>query len=330
MNPAMHASAPATACYSRPMPATPPSTSRIGLSTLLLLVLPPLLWAGNAVVGRAVQGSVPPLTFNLLRWGLAFCLLLPLAAWVLRPGSPLWPQWRRFALLGLLGVGSYNSLQYLALSTSSAINITLVAASTPVWMLLIGRLFYRAPITRWPAAGAGLSLLGVAVVLARGDWAQLVAVQFVAGDAWMLLASLVWAWYSWLLVRPPSGGYPAAVKGDWAAFLLAQMVMGIFWSGLLSSAEWLVLPGAADLHIDWDWPLAAALVFVALGPSLLAYRCWAAAVGRVGPSVASLFTNLTPLFAAVLSATLLGDWPQPHHLVGFVLIVCGIALAARR
>lgn len=56
-----------------------PTESRLTLSTVLLLVTPPLLWAGNAIVGRVMQGVVPPVTLNLLRWVLAFALLLPLA-----------------------------------------------------------------------------------------------------------------------------------------------------------------------------------------------------------------------------------------------------------
>ena len=97
-------------------------------ATAMLLVTAPLLWAGNAVVGRLVQDLVPPITLNLLRWVLAFVLLLPFAYKVLRPDSTLWPHWRRYALLGLLGIGCYNALQYLALQTSSPINVTLVAA----------------------------------------------------------------------------------------------------------------------------------------------------------------------------------------------------------
>src|SRR5690606_8610338 len=116
---------------------------------------------------------------------------------------------RRFALLGLLGVGLYNALQYLALRTSTPMNVTLVASSIPVWMLMLGRVLYGVTITRRAAFGAVLSLMGVATVLARGDPGQLLQVKLVAGDAWMLLAALVWSWYSWLLVRPPAGGYPA-------------------------------------------------------------------------------------------------------------------------
>lgn len=111
---------------------------RLTPATAALLVIPPLLWAGNAVVGRLVNGLVPPVTLNFLRWVLAFALLLPFAAWVLRRGSGLWTHWRRYALLGLLGVGAYNALQYLALKTSTPINVTLVAASTPIFMLGIG------------------------------------------------------------------------------------------------------------------------------------------------------------------------------------------------
>ena len=79
-----------------------------------------------------------------------------------------------------------------------------------------------------------------------------------------------------------------------------------------------------------DAPLAAALIYVAVGPSLLAYRCWGIGVARVGPTVAGFFNNLTPLFAAVLSATLLGEAPQLYHAAGFVLIVGGIWVSSRR
>jgi len=308
--------------------------SRLTPSTVALLLIPPLMWAGNAVVGRLMQGAIPPITFNFLRWVLAGALLLPLAAWVLRPGSGLWPHRRRFALLGLLGVGLYNALQYMALKTSTPINVTLVASSIPIWMLLLGRMLYGVPITRRAAVGAALSLAGVAVVLSRGELAQLGALRLVAGDGWMLLAALTWAWYSWLLVRPPQNadgsGYPQDIKADWAAFLLAQIAFGLGWSGLMTAGEWMALPASPAGHLQWGWPLAAALVYVAVGPSLLAYRSWGIGVARVGPTVAGFFNNLTPLFAALMSATLLGEMPRLYHAAGFVLIVGGIFVTTRK
>ncbi|MDP3252008.1 MAG: DMT family transporter [Hydrogenophaga sp.] len=306
---------------------------RLSLSTTLLLLAPPLLWAGNAIVGRLMQGVVPPVTLNFLRWTLALALLLPLAGWVLRPGArSMWPHWRRFALLGLLGVGCYNALQYVALKTSTPINVTLVAASMPVWMLLLGRLFYGVAVSRLAAVGAALSIAGVVVVLTRGELAQLKVLQLVPGDAWILLAAILWSWYSWLLARPRPGEDPPHIKSDWAAFLLAQVVMGVAWSGLFAAGEWLTLPepAAGTSAIQWGWPLAAALVYVAVGPSLLAYRCWGAGVARVGPAMAAFFSNLTPLFAALMSATLLGEPPRLYHAVGFVLIVGGILVSSRR
>ena len=73
----------------------------------------------------------------------------------------------------------------------------------------------------------------------------------------------------------------------------------------------------------------AALVYVAVGPSLIAYRLWGLGVAEAGPAVATFFGNLTPLFAALLSAALLGEWPQPFHGLAFALIVAGILVSAR-
>ena len=306
--------------------------ARLTPATAALLLLPPLMWAGNAVVGRLMQGVVPPLTLNFLRWTLALLILLPWAAHVLKPSSALWQHTRRFALLGLLGMGLYNAFQYMALKTSTPVNVTLVAASTPVWMLLLGHWFYGVRITARATMGAVLSLLGVAVVLGRGDWGVLVGLQLVPGDALMLLAAWVWAWYSWLLAKPPVDTQYTELRASWSSFLMAQMALGMLWSGALSGIEWLTLPALPEgqSHLVWGWPLVLGLVFVAVGPSLLAYRAWGAGVARVGPSVAGFFANLTPLFAALLSTLLLGEPPQLYHAAGFVLIVGGIWVSARR
>lgn len=295
---------------------------RLTPGTALLLTLPPLLWAGNAVVGRMINGLVPPLTLNFLRWLLAFVVLLPFAGRVLRPASGLWAHWRQFALLGLFGVGCYNALQYLALKTSTPLNVTLMAASAPIWILGVGWIFFGQRITGRQWVGTVLSIGGVVLVLCRGRWAVLAQLRLVPGDLYMLVAAFAWSLYSWMLVRSRE---PAQWRHDWSAFLLAQIALGLLWSGLFSAGEWAL----TDAHIVWGWPLAAALLYVGLGPAILAYCCWGLGVQRVGPSIAGFFSNLTPLFAALMSAAFLGEWPQLYHGAAFVLIVGGIVVASK-
>ena len=117
-------------------------TQPLTLRSALLLTVPPLMWSANAVVGRMAVGLVPPVTLNWVRWLIAFALLLPLGWAGLRDVQALRTRWVYLSMLGLLGMGSYNALQYLALHTSSPLNVTLIAASSPVWTLAIGRLFY--------------------------------------------------------------------------------------------------------------------------------------------------------------------------------------------
>lgn len=298
-------------------------THKLTPGTALLLVTAPLLWAGNAVVGRLVHDLVPPITLNFLRWAVAFVLLLPLAYGVLRPDHPVWAHWRRYALLGLLGIGLYNALQYMALQTSTPINVTLVGSSMPVWMLAVGAVFFGVSVTRRQLAGAALSMAGVLLVLSRGEWGQLLALRLVPGDLFMLLATISWSFYSWLLVRTSE---PASLRSNWAGFLMAQLVFGLGWSGAFASAEW----ATGHTQITWGWPLAAALAFIALGPAVVAYRCWGVGVQRAGPAVAGFFANLTPLFAALMSAAFLGDTPRLYHGAAFGLIVGGIVVSSRR
>lgn len=293
----------------------------------LLLTLPPLLWAGNAVVGRLLVGSVPPLTLNFIRWVLAALLLLPLGWRVLAQPSLLRPRWPYLLLAGTLGVGTYNALQYLALVTSTPINVTLIAGSMPVWMLAVGALFYGERPRARQAAGALLSLAGVALVIGRGDPAALARVQFVRGDLYVLVAIIAWAFYSWLLARPPvSMRAPQRPDWDWAGMLLLQVLFGLAGAGAAAAGEQLI--GTHAIH--WSGWVVAALIYVAVGPAVIAYRCWGLGVATGGPALAAFFSNLTPLFAALLSTAALGEVPHWYHGAAFALIVGGIVVSSRR
>lgn len=298
-------------------------TTGLTARTALLLMLPPLLWASNAVLGRMSVGWISPLLLNALRWLLAFAFLLPLGWRVLCTDSPLWRRLGYFVLLSLLGVGSYNALQYMALQTSTPINVTLITSSMPVWMLCVGALVYGVRPRKMQIVGAAVSLVGVLVVLSRGDWTTLANVQLVPGDLLVLVGIIAWTFYSWMLARPRD---PSTRSWPWADFLQAQLAFGTLWAGAAAFGEWSV--GAA--HIEWNGWIIALLLYVAIGPSVIAYRCWGIGVERAGPSVAAFFNNLTPVFAAVLSAIVLGEPPQWFHGVAFLLIVGGIVVSSRR
>lgn len=298
--------------------------SRLTPFAIFLLTIPPVLWAANSVTGRALVGLVPPMTLNLLRWCVALVLLLPLGWRVLRPSSTFWRQWPRYAVLGLLGVGCYNAFQYLALETSSPVNVTLVASSVPIWMLAAGRLFYGQRISRNQLLGLVLSICGVLVVMTRGDWHALLGLRLVAGDLYVVGAAICWAFYSWELSKPID--HPS-IRSHWPSFLLVQVLPGTLWSLAFSAVEWQTQPLAT---ISWSWPVFAAILFVGIGPAVLAFRCWGWGMSLTGPAAASFFINLTPLFAALFSAAFLGEMPQLFHALAFVLIVGGIVVSSRR
>ncbi len=287
-------------------------------STLLFLVLPPLLWASNAIVGRLAAGAIPPITLNFLRWVVAILVLLPFVWHRLRQDWPLARKaWVVLAATGFLSTTTYNALQYFALTTSSPINVALITASGPIFTLLMGWLFFQATISRAATLGAVVSLIGVTWVLLRGELLNATRIDFVSGDLFMLLAIALWSLYTWLL-----RGRPAEMSGY--SVLTMQMAWGLLFAVPMVLAEWFLGGYSA---IAWSPKIYSMILFVALGPALLAYLCYQQAVLRTGSQLPMFFLNLTPVFAALMAVVLLGEFPELYHVVGLVLIVAGIVLA---
>lgn len=303
------------------------------LRTLTCLIVPPMMWAGNAVVGHLLVHELPPVAMNTLRWLIVAVLLMPLAWRGLRRWADIRERWVYLAAIGALAVGTYNALQYLALETSSPLNVTLIGASVPIWMMVVGAVGFGQPITGRQMLGALLSGSGVLLVIAKGQWSTLQQVQLVPGDLLMLLASLAWAIYSWLLAKPPASMQEGRRPDwDWAAFLQIQVMFGLVWAGLCTAAEalWRSTAGVPTHYVPATPQAWAAMAFIAIGPSIIAYRGWALGVQAVGPTMAAFFGNLIPIFAALWSAIFLSQHPSWYHPVALALIVCGIAVSSRR
>ena len=291
--------------------------------TAFYLTTAALMWAGNAIVGKILVQSSSPVLLNTIRWGVTALILLPFAWRVFGSASPLWQSSKRFALLSLLGVGSYNVLLYLALKSSTPINVTLIGASMPIWAIVIGALFYKEQPNIKQIIGAVISLIGVTVVIVRGELERLIEIEFVAGDLLRVLATILWGAYSWMLSHPKES---TERTWPWSYFLLAQVGFGFCWSLGFAVTEWQL----EYSYFTWSWPTVFMIIYVIIGPSLIAYRCWGLGVSGAGATVATFFTNLIPLFTAILSTLLLQKPPELFQGVAFALILAGIYLSIQK
>jgi drug/metabolite transporter (DMT)-like permease len=289
----------------------------------LLAALPPLFWAGNFVLARALHADLPPLALSFWRWALALLILLPFgwrAMW--RQRHLLRRHWRLLATLALLGVTGYNSMLYMGLQDTTATNAVLLSSVAPVLIVALSFVLLREPLRPAVLVGLALSLAGVWLILSAGAPARLLDIGLQAGDGWILATALDWALYSVLLRRRPAGLDPVG-------FLTTLMVLGLPPLAGLYAWElgWQVggglgfAPSATNL---------AAIGYVALFPSVLAYIFWNRAVAELGPNRTGQYMHLVPVFGIVLGVLVLGERLQWFHAVGAALIAGGILSSAQR
>lgn len=279
------------------------------------LTLTVLLWSGNFVVGRAVAGRVDPLTLNALRWSIALALWSPMF-W--RADARQWAAafgiWPRLAFLGVSGIAVFHTCTYRALQTTPVVNALLVLSTTPLLILAGSAALGRARLRRRDGLAVLLSVAGVAVLLAHGDIAALARLAFGAGDLWMLAAALAWSGYTLALRGLPGEVPPALVLG-------VPMVVGVAVVAPMAVVFGRTSPAALDGAI---W---AAVLYVAVGASLVAYLCWNWGVARLGPEPAGYFINLMPVFGAALAWLALGETIDAGQAAGAAVILSAIVVS---
>ena len=282
----------------------------------LVLLLPPLFWAGNFIVGRAFSAELGAITMSFYRWLLALCLLAPFAYSRVRQELPVvLNHLPILTVLALLSVASFNVLLYLGLRDTEATNALLINSSIPVWIVLFGVLFYDDSLTLRRGLGILVSLLGVSFLIFSGQSQRLTVNP---GDLWVISSSIGWALYSLTLRKKPSD-----LSG--LGFLAYIVLFGVCFNGLLLAINPL---NEAPLPMTLDTLYAVG--YVAIFASLGAYVCWNYGVGQLGAQVAGQYIHLMPFYGVLLASLFLNESLSYHHWVAGGLIATGLILALRQ
>jgi drug/metabolite transporter (DMT)-like permease len=286
------------------------------LQAFLLLALANLFWSGNWIAGRALRDAFEPAALNFWRWTVATLVLAPFALPGLRGKLPLLRQHAGILLLlALTGVAAFQTLVYLGLRSTTAVNAVLLNSSLPMFMLLCSWAIERERASARQVAGMLISLAGIGVILSRGDAQALLRLQLHAGDAWILLAMPVWGIYSVLLKRRPAA--LGAIE-----FLFVISLAGTLLLAPVAAVQTLQgplrMPGTAQI---------LGVLYMGLAASVFAFICWNRGVAVVGANAAGFTVHLLPAFGTVLAILFLGEAFAGFHAAGIVVILAGVLLA---
>ncbi len=277
-----------------------------------------LFWAGNAVVARGVIDSVPPMALSFWRWLVAFVIIAPFAAPFLRRSWPVVRRhWLALLVLSFLSAGMFNTLQYLAAHTTTAVNITLVNSTMPIMIGVFAFLWLGERPGRRQVQGIVIALAGILVVISRGSLDVLLNIGFAAGDLLMVLAIACWGFYSVLLKRQGIPLHPVML-------ITVIIAMALPMTFVLYLTEM-----ALGYHFTWRPEVLPPILYVGIFPALLSYLGWNYGVTVLGPSRSAMFIYLMPLFAAVLATIFLQERLYAYHAGGGLLILVGLYLATR-
>jgi drug/metabolite transporter (DMT)-like permease len=284
-----------------------------------LVFITPALWSVNYLVARWAPGVIAPHALALGRWIVAALVLGAFCAAELRDKRhALRAEWKQLLVLGALGMWVCGAFVYIGGRSTSAVNIGLLYAASPVLIALASALWLREHLGARQMLGVALALAGVLHILLRGDWPALLRLQINAGDAWVAVAVVCWTIYSLLLRAWPS-----------AFSALARLTLTAA-AGVVVLVPFTVIEAVAWWPSEWSWRSLALIVAAALLPGAAAYGAYSIMQRELGAARVGVVMYLGPLYSAVLAWLVLGEPIEGFHLVGGALILPGIYLSTAK
>jgi drug/metabolite transporter (DMT)-like permease len=282
------------------------------------LVAVPAIWGGTFVAGKVVVATLTPLMGSFARYIVA-CVALLVAAFVLEGGLPRLSgrQWAATFVLGLFGVFAYNLFFMGALAKLPASRAALIIALNPAITIAISAVVFKERLSARRWIGVAVALLGVAIVVSKGDFANFAGGGVGLGELFMFAAVTSWALYT-VLGRKVLGGLTPLAATNYAAL----------WGTLLLAVA--AAPAFGTLHpTQFDWRMTVSLLYLGVLGTAVAFVWYYMSVKKVGASTTSIFNNLVPVFGVAISVLLLGEQLLASMLIGGAVTIVGVLMVSR-
>ncbi|MGZ8558737.1 MAG: DMT family transporter [Chitinophagaceae bacterium] len=284
---------------------------------IALAVLAVIIWSGNFVIARGVIKQIPPISLAFYRWLTASIIIFPFALQSFKKEWPVVKQsWQYLFWVSLTGIALFNTFVYIAAHHTTAINLALIGTTTaPVIAIILARIFLKETIGWKKMTGLALCIIGVSILLSKGNFQNLLGFRFTAGDGWILLGAFCFAVYNTLVRKKPKDISPI------------NFLFVAFSSGALLLFPFYVWESFHTAPVAWDVNLLLIILYLGLGTSVICYLCWNVAIGKLGAGRTALFGNLIPVFSSIEAALILNEKFTTVHVVSMLLTFIGIVIA---
>jgi drug/metabolite transporter (DMT)-like permease len=270
------------------------------------------LGGSAAAVTRYLVGSADAVTLAILRWGIGFLCVLPVAL-LLRVRWPSRDDWPAVAVLGVCFFGLFFILYNTALFYTTAARASLALSTLPVQTMLVGALLGIEPLSLRKSLGVAIAMLGVFAALASGLSAAPAGAW--RGELIMVGAVLCMAFYNVWSRR----------------FIERASALGFLCVGMGAGAAALILVGLVTGRVavlaDFDTAQWIAGVYLGVGGGALAFILWVMALERATPTRVAATMTINPLAAGLLATQLVGEPITPNLIVGLAAVFAGIWIA---
>ena len=269
-------------------------------------------WGSSFVATKLAYASFGPLTVCFLRFALSL-LILKLVRIIRKDNKKLEKQDVPVLLAtGLLGISVYYACENYALTLTSASAASLISGAYPAITALIGALVYHVHVTKKQAAGIALAMAGIVILTSGGSFS---GSNVRLGNAILIFDGFLWAFYNFLIphIRPVYS--VLSITYYQTLLALPFLIPGLFLEG---HASMTITPSAI-------W----ALLYLAVGCSVLAYLLYNFSLRGISPSAAAAIMNLMPVFGLLLSAIILNESITPASAAGGVIVILGVLLSAK-
>jgi drug/metabolite transporter (DMT)-like permease len=286
---------------------------------VLFALFATMLWSVNMVIASGLKGHIPPVGLAFWRWTLAYIVLAPFAIKsTIKSFKIVKKHIRYLCITAVLGITIFNTLIYFAGKTTSAVNLSLIAISIPLFIVVLSRIIFKEKVSNIKIVGIATIITGVLVLISKGSLQAILHINFTIGDLLMLVACFFFAYYTILVRQKPE------------ELTTKVFLFSVFFIGTIVLLPFYMYEHIYYQKVIFDTKTVLVTAYVGICASLISYYLWNEAIRLIGTSKTALIYYLIPVFSGILAYFFLNQAISSTQIISMAIIISGLFISNKK